>query len=54
MDDYDNLCHSVWDCKYHVVFIPKCRPNESTRSPRDLHHSSTPGWQAGRRERRKR
>jgi putative transposase len=25
MDDYDNLSHSVWDCKYHVVFIPKCR-----------------------------
>jgi putative transposase len=25
MDDYDNLSHSVWDCKYHVVFIPKYR-----------------------------
>ena len=25
MDDYDNLCHSVWECKYHVVFIPKYR-----------------------------
>ncbi len=25
MDDIKNLCHSVWDCKYHVVFIPKCR-----------------------------
>jgi len=20
MDDYDNLNHSVWDCKYHVIF----------------------------------
>ena len=20
-----SLNHSVWDCKYHVVFIPKCR-----------------------------
>ena len=25
MDDYKSLCHSVWDCKYHVVFIPKYR-----------------------------
>ena len=25
MDDYESLSHSVWDCKYHVVFIPKCR-----------------------------
>jgi putative transposase len=25
MDDLDSLNHSVWDCKYHVVFIPKYR-----------------------------
>jgi putative transposase len=25
MDDYESLSHSKWDCKYHVVFIPKCR-----------------------------
>ena len=25
MDDYESLSHSVWDCRYHVVFIPKCR-----------------------------
>ena len=25
MDDAQSLCHSVWDCKYHVVWIPKCR-----------------------------
>lgn len=25
MDDYASLSHSKWDCKYHVVFIPKCR-----------------------------
>ena len=24
-DDYKSLAHSKWDCKYHVVFIPKCR-----------------------------
>jgi putative transposase len=25
MDDFESLSHSRWDCKYHVVFIPKCR-----------------------------
>ena len=25
MNDAQSLCHSVWDCKYHVVWIPKCR-----------------------------
>jgi len=23
--DYQNLAHTKWDCKYHVVFIPKKR-----------------------------
>jgi len=25
MTTYESLNHSKWDCKYHVVFIPKCR-----------------------------
>ena len=25
MDEFENLSHSRWECKYHVVFIPKCR-----------------------------
>jgi putative transposase len=25
MSDYDSLNHTKWECKYHVVFIPKCR-----------------------------
>lgn len=25
MDAYESLSHTRWDCKYHVVFIPKCR-----------------------------
>lgn len=25
MDDAQSLCHTKWDCKYHVVWIPKCR-----------------------------
>ena len=23
--DIESLSHSRWECKYHVVFIPKCR-----------------------------
>lgn len=24
-DSYQSLSHSKWDCKYHVVFVPKYR-----------------------------
>ena len=25
MDEFESLSHSKWECKYHIVFIPKCR-----------------------------
>ena len=25
---YESLTHSKWDCKYHIVFIPKCRKKD--------------------------
>jgi putative transposase len=25
VDDYESLSHTKWECKYHVVFIPKYR-----------------------------
>jgi hypothetical protein len=25
MDEYESLSHTKWECKYHAVFIPKCR-----------------------------
>ncbi len=25
MKEYQSLSHTKWDCKYHVVFIPKYR-----------------------------
>ena len=25
MNTFDRLKHTTWECKYHVVFIPKCR-----------------------------
>lgn len=25
MDEYEKLSHTKWECKYHVIFIPKYR-----------------------------
>ena len=25
MEDTSSLCHSTWECKYHIVWIPKYR-----------------------------
>ena len=25
MDEFESLSHTKWECKYHVVFIPKFR-----------------------------
>jgi putative transposase len=25
MKDVNRLTHSVWECRYHIVWIPKCR-----------------------------
>lgn len=25
MENKQSLNHTVWDCKYHVAWIPKCR-----------------------------
>ena len=25
MSEFESMAHSRWDCKYHVVFVPKCR-----------------------------
>ena len=25
MDKFESLSHTAWECKYHVVFIPKGR-----------------------------
>ena len=25
MSEFQSLAHSRFDCKYHVVFVPKCR-----------------------------
>ena len=35
MDDYQSLSHTKWECKYHVVFIPKCRRKTLYRALRE-------------------
>jgi putative transposase len=25
MDEYESLSHTKWECKYHIIFIPKFR-----------------------------
>jgi putative transposase len=32
MDEYESLSDSKWECKYHVVFISKCRRKTCTGS----------------------
>ena len=29
MDEYESLSHTKWECKYHVVLIPKCRRKDA-------------------------
>ena len=31
MKEYQSLSHTRWDCKYHVVFIPKRRKKQDVR-----------------------
>ena len=33
MDEYESLSHTTWECKYHVVFIAKCRKKTLYRAP---------------------
>ena len=33
---YDSLSHSKWDCKYHVVFVPKYRKKVMYGKVRDF------------------
>src|ERR1035437_957764 len=49
MDEYESLSHSKWECKYHVVFIPKGRRKVQVQEPAPAFGRSVP--QAGRAER---
>src|SRR6478736_7585960 len=36
MSIYESLSHSKWECKYHVVFVPKCRKKVLYGKTRDF------------------
>ncbi len=36
MERFKRLAHSIWDCKYHVVWIPKYRRKELYGKKRDI------------------
>jgi REP-associated tyrosine transposase len=36
MDDYESLSHTKWECKYHVVFIPKRRRKTIDGHPAEI------------------
>ena len=45
MDEYKSLCHTKWECKYHVVFIPKWRRKMLYGKLRMHHSCSVKGGQ---------
>ncbi len=44
MDKYESLSHTAWDCKYHVVFIPKCRRRTLYKQLRDTWVRYSESW----------
>jgi len=36
MERFKRLAHSIWDCKYHVVWIPKYRRKDLYGKKRDI------------------
>jgi putative transposase len=42
MDKFESLSHDV-ECKYHVVFIPKCRRKANLRAQVSKLYRSPPG-----------
>jgi putative transposase len=51
MDEFESLSHSRWECKYHVVFIPKCR-RRTLYSQLRRHHGEVFRKQAEQKESR--
>ena len=49
MDEMESLNHTKWECKYHVVFIPKCRRKTLYKELRRHLGEVFRGWQSRRR-----
>ena len=44
MERFKRLSHSIWDCKYHVVWIPKYRRKELYGKRRDMVVKTIKKW----------
>ncbi len=44
MERYNRLAHSVWDCKYHVVWIPKYRRKKLYGAKRQIVINTIKKW----------
>ena len=44
MDEMESLSHTKWECKYHVVFIPKCRRKTLYQELRRHWGKFSDGW----------
>ena len=53
MDQPESLSQTKWECKYHAVFIPKCRRKTSYQELRRHWGKSSVGWLSRRRVRLK-
>ena len=50
MNEYKTLCHSKWDCKYHVVFIQKVPTEGAVRgAPEEVSGRGVPEARSRRR-----
>jgi putative transposase len=54
MDKIESPNHTKWDCKYHLVFIPKCRKKTLYLKLRKHFGEVLGHWRVKRRARRKR
>ena len=44
MDRFERLSHSVWDCKYHVMWVPKYRRKELYGNKRTVVVATIKKW----------
>ena len=44
MERFHRLSHSIWDCKYHIVWIPKYRRKELYRDKKQIVVDSVKQW----------
>ena len=44
MGHFSRLSHSVWDCKYHIVWIPKYRRKELYGAKRQIVVDTMKQW----------